>query len=115
MPSEETQRAALLDIASNIRHAQSFIGGMDYEAFCANTLAFYAVTRCLEIVSEASRRLGDEIKNRHPDIPWRSVAAAGNIYRHTYEDVQQQLVWSTVRDHLPPLLAAVEAEIARAS
>lgn len=80
MPSEETQQAALLDIASNIRLARSFASGMDYEAFCANILVFYAVTRCLEIVSEASRRFGDEIENRHPDIPWRSVAAAGNIW-----------------------------------
>jgi uncharacterized protein with HEPN domain len=115
MPSEETQQAALADIARNIRHAQCFVSSMEYEAFCGNTLVFYAVTRCLEIVSEASRRLSDEIKNRHPELPWRNIAAAGNIYRHSYEDVQQQLVWSTVRDHLPPLLAAVEAEIARAS
>jgi uncharacterized protein with HEPN domain len=113
MPSSETRQAALLDIAENIRRAQGFIAGLDYEAFCGNTLIFYAATRCLEIVSEASRRLGDEIENRHPEIPWRKIAAAGNIYRHNYEDVQQQLVWSTIHEHLPQLLAAVEAEIAR--
>ncbi len=113
MPSEQTQHAALLDIAENIRHAQSFISGMDYEAFRDNTQVFYAATRCLEIISEASRRLSDDVKNRQPQIPWRKIAAAGNIYRHTYEDVQQQLVWSTIRDHLPPLLSAVEAELAR--
>jgi hypothetical protein len=39
------------------------------------------------------------------------ATSTGNIY----EDVRQQLVWSTVRDLLPPLLAAVEAGIARAS
>ena len=45
MPSEQTQHAALLDIAENIRHAQSFISGMDYEAFRDNTQVFYAATR----------------------------------------------------------------------
>ena len=112
MPSDETPQAALLDIAENIRHAQTFIAGMDYDAFRYNTVIFYATTRCLEIISEASRRLGDGIKNRHSEIPWRKIAAAGNIYRHNYEDVQQQLVWSTIHDHLPQLLAAVESEIA---
>jgi uncharacterized protein with HEPN domain len=42
----------------------------------------YAVIRSLEIISEASRRLSDELKARHPGIPWREMAAAGNFYRH---------------------------------
>ena len=86
---------------------------MDYEAFRDNTQVFYAANALPRNHIRASRRLGDDVKNRQPQIRWRNIAAAGNIYRHTYEDVQQQLVWSTIRDHLPPLLAAVEAELAR--
>jgi uncharacterized protein with HEPN domain len=66
------------------------------------------LSRCLEIVSEASRRLPDELKARHPEIPWRDIAAAGNIYRHQYEDVLEQRVWQTLQHHLAPLLHAVE-------
>jgi uncharacterized protein with HEPN domain len=69
------------------------------------------VTRCLEIISEASRRVPPEIKARHPDIPWAEMAAAGNIYRHGYEDVAQRRVWGTVEQRLPPLLAVVEQEL----
>ncbi len=110
MPSEQTATAALLDIAENIGFAQSFVEGMTYEQFRDNRLVFYAVTRCLEIISEASRRLPPEIKNRHPHIPWPDIAGAGNIYRHTCEDVQQKLVWGTVHKRLPELLAAVNQE-----
>jgi uncharacterized protein with HEPN domain len=39
------------------------------------------------IISEASRRLSDELKARHAGVPWREMAAAGNFYRHNYEDV----------------------------
>jgi uncharacterized protein with HEPN domain len=60
--------------------------------------------------ASASRRLPREIKARHPDIPWAEMAAAGNIYRHEYEDVAQRRVWGTVDKRLPPLLAAVEQE-----
>jgi uncharacterized protein with HEPN domain len=67
----------------------------------------YAVTRCLEIISEASRRLPDELKARHPAIAWREMAAAGNIYRHEYEDVAARRVWLTLTMSLPLLQEAV--------
>jgi uncharacterized protein with HEPN domain len=111
MPSEETQQSALLDIRDNIVFAQSLVSGMPYEAFRDDKVIFYAATRCLEIISEASRQLGPDVKSRQARIAWRTIAAAGNIYRHNYEDVQQKLVWSTIHDDLPSLLLAVESEI----
>jgi uncharacterized protein with HEPN domain len=111
MPSDETSRTALLDIAENIRLAQGFTQNMAYESFRDNTLVFYAATRCLEIISEASRRIAPPIKARHQNIPWTDIAGAGNIYRHNYEDVQQRLVWATIKDRLPELLAVVDQEI----
>ncbi|HZV20817.1 MAG TPA: HepT-like ribonuclease domain-containing protein [Hyphomicrobiales bacterium] len=92
MPSENANQVALLDIADNIHLAQSFVEGMTYDAFRDSKLHFYA-TRCLEIISEASRRLSAEAQQRQAHIPWRKIATAGTIYRHDYEDVQQQLVW----------------------
>ncbi len=49
----------------NIDLAENFIASMDYEAFRRDRLRVYGVTRCLEIVSEASRHLPDELKARH--------------------------------------------------
>lgn len=60
---------------------------MDYETFVSDTRTVFAVTRCLEIISEASRRLPGEMKARYPAIAWKNMAGAGNIYRHDYEDV----------------------------
>jgi uncharacterized protein with HEPN domain len=73
--------------------------------------ALYAVIRTLEIISEASRRLSDELKAHHPGIPWREMAAAGNFYRHNYEDVTPRRVWKTLREDLPPLRAAIDHEL----
>jgi len=73
--------------------AEGFVAGMSYDAFTDDARSVYAVTRCLEIISEASRRLPDALKARHPSIEWREMAAAGNIYRHEYEDVAARLVW----------------------
>jgi uncharacterized protein with HEPN domain len=72
----------------------------------------YAVIRSLEIISEASRRLSDELKARHPGILWREMAAAGNFYRHpNYEDVTPRRVWKTRQEDLVPLRAVIEQEL----
>jgi len=113
MPSEALEsRRWLSDIRYHLKLAQSFVAGIDYETFRDDLMRFHAVTRCLEIISEASRRLPDEMKVRHPSIPWKEMAGAGNIYRHDYEDVAASYVWVTVRDHLPPLLIVVDHELA---
>jgi uncharacterized protein with HEPN domain len=78
-----------------------------------DTIRLYAVTRCLEIISEASRRLPDVLRDRHPEIPWREMAAAGNMYRHNYEDVAAERIWETVRLALPPMHAVIERELGR--
>jgi uncharacterized protein with HEPN domain len=111
MPSDNA--AVLKDIEHHILLAIQFTSGIDYESFRNDTRTVFAVIRCLEIVSEASRRLPDELKARHPSIPWRDIAGAGNVYRHDYEDVAAKLVWDTVQLALPPLQAAIAQEIER--
>jgi uncharacterized protein with HEPN domain len=66
-----------------------------------------------EIISEASRRLPDELKARHPAIAWKQMAGAGNVYRHDYEDVAAEFVWETVQRALPPLRTVIEIELER--
>jgi uncharacterized protein with HEPN domain len=112
MPSEREAACRWLnDIRHNIALAERFVAGMTYATFKDDDLRLYAVIRCLEIISEASRRLPEELKARHPPIEWRGMAAAGNIYRHEYEDVAAREVWDTLTLHLPPLLVVVEAEL----
>jgi uncharacterized protein with HEPN domain len=99
-------------MAHHIDLAASFAAGFDFERFRDDPRTVYAVTRCLEIISEASRRLPDELKARHPAIAWKQMAAAGNIYRHDYEDVAASYVWVTLQNHLPPLRAVIDQELA---
>jgi uncharacterized protein with HEPN domain len=112
MHSEQTD-IALRDILHHIDLATSFIAGFRRDSFMADIRTVYAVTRCLEIISEASRRLPDQLKVRHPAISWKQMAAAGNVYRHDYEDVVAHLVWDTVERSLPSLRIVVDGEIAR--
>jgi uncharacterized protein with HEPN domain len=109
MPSEQALKA-LLDIKDNAVLARSWSEGLSLSEFAEDRMVFYAVTRCLEIISEASRRLPPDV--RHRNIPWRDIADAGNIYRHAYDGVQERIVLETVRRSLPELELIVDAEIA---
>ena len=110
MPSD-SMNFFLYKIRDNILFAREFIDGLTFEQFAKSRLHFYAVTRALEIISEASRGLPDEMRERHSGLPWRSIRDAGNFYRHEYDNVEESYVWTTVHTDLPPLIAAVTAEI----
>jgi uncharacterized protein with HEPN domain len=60
------------------------MAGVSIEAFEADWRKCWLVERGVEIISEASRHLSDELKARHPKIPWSRVAGIGNILRHEY-------------------------------
>jgi uncharacterized protein with HEPN domain len=101
----------LFHIRENIVLAHAFLEGFDYSTFFVDRRTVYAVTRALEIISEASRRLPLALKARHPEIEWADIAGAGNVYRHDYEDVRERRLWRSVQKDLAPLLAVVEAEL----
>jgi uncharacterized protein with HEPN domain len=112
MPSNPAG-TALRDILHHIDLANTFVAGFDRDRFQGDLRTVYAVTRCLEIISEASRRLPDALKARHPSIAWKQMAGAGNVYRHDYEDVAARYVWDTVQLALPALRTVIAEELAR--
>jgi uncharacterized protein with HEPN domain len=116
MPSPPSKNPAvrLRDIVENIAAIREFTADMQGADLAADRRTLYAVIRALEIISEASRRLPDAVRERHPEIDWAAVAAAGNIYRHEYEGVDERLIWETIQHDLGPLEEAARAEIERA-
>jgi uncharacterized protein with HEPN domain len=110
MPSESCNNA-LMDIRDNILFAQEFVRGHDLKSFLADTKTVYAVTRAIEIISEASRRLPDDMRERHPHLPWRDIRDVGNFYRHQYDNVEASYVWRTVQERLEALLTVVLSEL----
>src|SRR5258708_26085970 len=95
MPSKSVD-TALRDILHHIDLAAKFSAGFNRASFKLDIKTVYAVTRCLESISEASRLLPDKIKVRHPAIGWEQMAGAGNVYRHDLADLAAEVVWDTV-------------------
>jgi uncharacterized protein with HEPN domain len=67
--------------------------------------------RRAEIISEASRHLPTELKDRNSDIPWRKVAGIGNVIRHNYERIAPDVLWKLAIEDLPVLERVCRAEL----
>ena len=93
----------LTDIVEAIELIRSEMAGVTLEAFEPDIRKRWLVERGVEIISEASRRLSDDLKTRHPEIPWPKVAGIGNVLRHNYENIAAPVMWTLVRDDLPLL------------
>jgi uncharacterized protein with HEPN domain len=111
MPSKNSAQR-VRDIVENIDAIAVFTAGMTLEDFVRDRKTVYAVTRALEIISEAAR-LPDDFKANHPAVDWPAVTAAHNVYRHEYEVVDDGLVWHTIQHGLASLRTVSDIELNR--
>jgi uncharacterized protein with HEPN domain len=101
------------DIASNIRLIFQYTDGFDFERFVSDSLVRDGVERCLSRISEAGVKLGPKAAELMPDQDWQSIRHMGNFIRHQYDAVDAKIIWDTISQKLPPLLADATAILAR--
>lgn len=107
----------LRDILDAAEKIQRFTEGMDFAQFQSDDKTSYAVIRALEIIGEATKRLPDSVRERHPSVPWRDMAGIRDKLIHNYTGISLVVVWKTAREDVPtlkPLIAQVlDEEAAR--
>jgi uncharacterized protein with HEPN domain len=99
------------DILSAIALVEEFVGSMDFAAYQIDAKTRAAVERELQIITEAAYRLTPEDESLCPGPDWKALRGMGNILRHAYHRINDEAVWATVREDLPPLKAAVETTL----
>ena len=67
-----------------------------------------ATLRCLEIVGEAASHIPESLRQQHPQIPWPQIIGTRNRLVHGYDLVDYDIIWSTITEDLPPLVAELE-------
>lgn len=77
--------------------------GNDFAIYAKDFAYQYACNMCIMQIGELASRLSDEIKMQYPNIPWRVIKAMRNLFAHDYERVDNEMVWSTLKENIPEL------------
>lgn len=101
----------LTDMIEAIERIRRVLDGISLEAFELDWEKRWLVERGIEIVSEASRHLTDDVKARQSHIPWAKVAGIGNVLRHAYDRVAPDVLWKLACDDLPVLYQVCRDEL----
>ena len=100
--------AWLLDMLLAARRAVRFAAPLTFSEFENDDLHQLAILKAVEIIGEAASRISEETKAEHPDIPWAEIIGLRNRLVHAYFAIQLDIVWQTVQEDLPPLIAQIE-------
>lgn len=67
-----------------------------------------ALVKAIEIVGEAAYQITNETQDTLPDIPWADIIGMRHRLVHAYFDINLSVLWRTVQDDLPALIAQIE-------
>jgi uncharacterized protein with HEPN domain len=79
-----------------------------------NRMLQLSLVRLVEIVGEAASRVSSETRQRYPQIPWPQISGMRNRLIHGYDFVDYDILWQTITEDLPALVAAVEPLVSAA-
>ena len=103
-----SDRERLFDILESVERIETQ-AARGRAAFTDDEVAQSAVVRWVEIIGEAARGLTEELRQMHPEVPWRQMVAMRNVLIHGYFDIDVELVWSVAENDLPKLAAQIRA------
>ena len=97
------------DILKAIAYIRDFTSGMDYSTFVHDTRTQHACIRNLEVIGEAVKKIPEETRITHPEIPWKRITGLRDILSHEYFGIDTQIVWDVITNKLDNLYTAVHA------
>ncbi|MHC4295202.1 MAG: HepT-like ribonuclease domain-containing protein [Planctomycetota bacterium] len=90
------------------REATDLVQGRNRDDLDADRLLSLALVRLLEIIGEAAGRVSNQIRTKHPGIPWPQIISLRNRLIHGYDAVDKDILWEIVTRDLPPLIEILQ-------
>lgn len=98
----------LLDIAERIDLIKRQ-GPKDLTVLRTDVIRQAATLYWLLIIGEAASRVSPQLKERHPEVPWREIVDFRNLVAHGYDQVRLEEVWRVIEHDLPALEDQIRA------
>ena len=93
----------LKDILSASRKIEAIVAATNEDSFLKDEVLPAAVLHHLTVIGEAISRLSPELRERHPEVPWRQIIAARHRIVHAYFDLDWQILWDAATGDIPGL------------
>jgi uncharacterized protein with HEPN domain len=104
-PHDDVRIRHMLDYSREAVRFAEQRGRLDLDA---DRMLQLGLVRLVEIVGEAASRVSADTRQRYPQIPWLQIAGMRNRLVHGYDFVDYDILWQTVTEDLPALVAALE-------
>ena len=62
-----------------------------------------ATQRWIEVLGEAASHVSTELRQRHPEVPWREIIGTRVILAHAYFHIDRNVIGDVVDRHIPDL------------
>ena len=105
--SSKDKRIYLRDILGCIEDIGTFLGDKSFDDYQADALTRAAVERKMQIISEAAFRLGEDAETLCPGPDWSGARGMGNVLRHEYNRISDEIIWAAIKDKLPSMRDAI--------
>jgi uncharacterized protein with HEPN domain len=99
------------DILDAIDEIDNFTQGMSFSTFEADAKTLRAVELDFIVIGEAVSRIPETIQETLPEVPWSLMRAMRNRMVHVYFEIDPRLIWDTIKQDLPTLVAPLQAII----
>jgi uncharacterized protein with HEPN domain len=86
---------------------------MEAKAYLEDRQIQQAVAWALTIIGEAIKALPSDLRERHGAVTWTKWTGLRDFLVHQYFRVDQRRIWRIIQRDIPPLEAAVTAELRR--
>jgi uncharacterized protein with HEPN domain len=104
----ERDLQSLLDILQSAQIATNYLAGRSRDELETDLQLQDAIVRRLLIIGEASRRVSETTRQTLSTIPWSAINGMRNRLVHEYDEIDLDIVWSTVVNSLPALIEELE-------
>lgn len=95
-------------ILTCLNNINEYTNDIKQEEFLKNKLIQDAVIRNFEVIGEASKRVSENYKNKHPNIEWKKMTNFRNFLIHEYTEIDYDLVWDIIQNNVTHLIIQLE-------
>ncbi len=106
--TQHDDNLSLRQMLDHAREAHALVAGKSREDLDRDRVLELALTRLVEIIGEAARRVSSARRSQQAEIPWSEIIGLRNRLTHGYDAINLDILWVVVANDLATLIGHLE-------